>query len=232
MPTTLATHTLRLLAASLLLCLATSPLAAKSRVILQQKKHAMFYTGTIEMAIDPEIAGMGGGGHLDCYVTLRSPKAHEGQRIQILISDNDRSNFPRLATQSDRIVFRVRTGAIDKTTRFLYESEVNTAFTPDKLPPNLLCISELDRYHDLPKGPLPKFPKALANDPSFRKAISRFLIFIDEEGKLSKAIPVKKSRPEINEATQQYLDKATFKIGKKDGNPVPYYTEVSLHFLK
>lgn len=229
---TLLPKLLTTLATTFFLCISTVSLEAKNRVILQQKKHSQFYTGIIEMAKDPDIQGMDGGGFLDCYVSLKSPKEHEGQRIQILISDHDRSNFPRLATQSERIVFRVRSGAIKKDTRYLYESEVNTAFTPDRLPPNFHCVSELDRYIDVPKGPLPAFPKTLSDDPSFRKNICRFLIFIDEKGKLRKELPLTKSPKAIKAATRQYLENARFKIGKKDGKPVPYYTEVSMLFTK
>lgn len=203
-----------------------------ARVVIECKEHALIYTGKIEMVKDPGISGLGGGGHLDCYIKLQSPRKHKSQRIQILISDREKSNFPRLATQSERIVFRVRAGAIDEETKFLYESEVSNAFSPDQLGDAVVCVSELDTDVDLPPGPLPKFPEALLGDSSFRNATSKYLVFIDEKGKLLKAIPTLKMHPEIDKASRLYLDSAKFKRGKKDKEPAAYYTTVAIRFFK
>lgn len=223
---------LNLLVLATLLCSTTANLDAKSRVLVEKNKNALLYTGTIEMTKDPEIRGMKGSGHIDIYVTLNSPKEHKDQRIQILISDRKNSKFPKLATQSDRIVFRARTGAITKKTKFLYESEVSGALTPDRLRKDIICVSELDKYVDLPSGPLPKIPAEMAKNTAAKSTSSKYLVFIDENGKLARALPMKKTAPAIDAASRQYLESAKFKIGKKDGTPTTYYNIVVLLFLK
>lgn len=213
-----------------LLALASLVSGLSARVVIEGNARVLLCTGKIEITSESGIVGLSGASQLNCFITLESPAKHRGQRIQILIADNEKSNLPKLAKQSERITLRLVAASVQKDTDFLYDSEILDAFSPDAIPAQFLCASELDRNVNVPRQPRPKIPDSLKNDAGFYRGFSKFLVLVDETGALVSAIPFHNSHPEVKQATLEYLQAAKFAVGKKDKKPSSYYHLVSVFY--
>lgn len=199
---------------------------------IEGKNTAILVTGRIEANQATNIIDLGGSSSFTCFITIKSPRKFEGQRVEILIADMEKSNLPKLAKNGDLIALRLGSGALDKNTDFIYDSEITDAFNPSALPEGYVCVSELDRYHDLPSRNRPKLPKVLKDDPEFTSGIVRYLVLINEQGKVHEVILFYSSHPELDTETVRYINSTNFKIGKKDRETTGYYQYVVAVFRK
>ncbi len=201
-----------------------------ARTVVEGKNSAILVTGMIESNQATEIVALDGSSTFSCFLTIRSPRKFEGQRIEILIADVKKSNLPKLAKNGDLITLRLRSAALDKKTDFIYDSEITDAFNPSALPDGYVSASELDQYRDIPSSNRPQLPESLKSDPNFTFGMVRKLVLINEQGEVSKIIPFFSSHPKLEEVTLQYIKSTKFKTGKKDGEPTGYYQYIVVVF--
>lgn len=202
---------------------------ARGQVRIQRNRDTTLYIGTITTVADSDVFSLNGTLGNRPILTLESPKKFQNRKLEIMLRNRKTYTLQKLMSPNNRIAFRLRPRALKSKTDFIYDTEIFDAFNLNAIPPIFKSAGALDKYLDIPTAHKPKYPKNLPE--SKRNGVSKFVILINEQGTLLKALSLKAANKDLDRLTKNYIEQTKFKIGKSNGEPTPYFLLIAVFYF-